>query len=181
MDIFNDMQLIKRLFFAMRNGIIADNLKENGSPYERIFGLNLPQLSEIAKNTGFNNELALQLRDDSRTRESQLLSSMLINPDDVNEDRAIDWLRAMRTQEAIDVLCLKLIRKLNNPDKIAEMCLAYEDILMKYACLRILWNIYINYPRQSMEIIKSASFSDERLRKIADDLMAEIEFIEPID
>ena len=35
----NEMQIVKRHFFAMRNGIIADTLRRAGSPYHIIFGL----------------------------------------------------------------------------------------------------------------------------------------------
>ena len=40
----------------MRNGIVADTLRKAGSPYRIIFGLNLPQISEIARVTGCNHE-----------------------------------------------------------------------------------------------------------------------------
>ncbi len=39
---------IKQRLYAMRNGVIADSLRNAGSPYRSIFGLNLPQLTEIA-------------------------------------------------------------------------------------------------------------------------------------
>ncbi len=42
------MQQIKRRFFAMRNGVVADMLRRAGSPFHIIFGLNLPQIVEIA-------------------------------------------------------------------------------------------------------------------------------------
>ena len=45
---YNRMQIIKRRFFAMRNGIIADTLRKAGLDYRMIFGLNLPQVVEIA-------------------------------------------------------------------------------------------------------------------------------------
>ena len=45
---YNQMQIIKRRFFAMRNGIIADTLRKAGLDYRMIFGLNLPQITDIA-------------------------------------------------------------------------------------------------------------------------------------
>ena len=58
---YNDMQLVKRRFFAMRNGIIADTLRSAGSPFKIIFGLNLPQIIDIASQTPHTIELAEQL------------------------------------------------------------------------------------------------------------------------
>ena len=48
MSEFNQIQLIKRRFFAMRNGIVADTIRKAGFDYRMIFGLNLPQLKDIA-------------------------------------------------------------------------------------------------------------------------------------
>lgn len=49
---FNKMQLLKRRFFAMRNGAVADSLRRQGADYRIIFGLNLPQLVDIAREFG---------------------------------------------------------------------------------------------------------------------------------
>ena len=43
-----NLQQIKSRFMAMRNGIVADALRKGGMPHKVIFGLNVPQLSEIA-------------------------------------------------------------------------------------------------------------------------------------
>ena len=54
MSDFNPLQNIKRRFFALRNGVIADTLRRAGSPFKIIFGLNLPQLAEIAAELGYS-------------------------------------------------------------------------------------------------------------------------------
>ena len=78
MSEFNKMQTVKRRMFAMRNGIIADSLRKAGSPFRMIFGLNLPQLDEIAADTGKDEELALMLFADRNNRESSLLAPMIM-------------------------------------------------------------------------------------------------------
>ena len=40
---------IKHSFLAFRNGIVSDTLRKAGMPYGIIFGLQLPQLAEIAR------------------------------------------------------------------------------------------------------------------------------------
>ena len=42
---FNQTQEIKRRFFAMRNGIVADTIRKAGLQDKMIFGLNLPQIT----------------------------------------------------------------------------------------------------------------------------------------
>lgn len=45
---FNLMQTVKRRFFAMRNGALAEQMRSRGLTYRINFGLNLPQIKEIA-------------------------------------------------------------------------------------------------------------------------------------
>ena len=84
MERFNDMQQIKRHFFAMRNGIVADVLRKAGSPFRIIFGLTLPQITDVANATGKNAELARRLWDNKTTRCSMLLAPMIM-PEDAIE------------------------------------------------------------------------------------------------
>ncbi|MDE6370251.1 MAG: hypothetical protein K2K92_02035, partial [Duncaniella sp.] len=74
---YSPIQTIKRRFFAMRNGVIADTLRKAGLPYRIIFGLNLPQIAEIAEETGADEALARQLWADTGTRESMMLAPMI--------------------------------------------------------------------------------------------------------
>ncbi|MDE7376526.1 MAG: hypothetical protein K2N16_06735, partial [Muribaculaceae bacterium] len=68
------MQTLKRSMYAMRNGIVADALRKGGCPHKMVFGVNLPQLAEIARNFGKNREVAEQLWADTSTRESMMLA-----------------------------------------------------------------------------------------------------------
>ena len=43
------MKMVKHLFMTYRNGIVADTLRKAGLPFGVIFGLQLPQLSGIAR------------------------------------------------------------------------------------------------------------------------------------
>ena len=76
---------IKHQFLAYRNGIIADTLRKAGYPHPIIFGLQIPQLGEIAQmvlsdhNTD-RNALAHQLWADKTVRESPLLACWLFDP-----------------------------------------------------------------------------------------------------
>ena len=74
---FNDMQKVKRAFFTMRNGALADNMRRQGANYRIIFGVNLPQLIEIARETPHDATLTQALWDNKTTRESMLLAPMI--------------------------------------------------------------------------------------------------------
>lgn len=63
---------------AMRNGIVGDIYRRAGIDcYKIIFGLNLPQMREIACDYEKDAELAAALWNDKTVRESRLLSTWL--------------------------------------------------------------------------------------------------------
>ena len=68
---FNEMQKVKRQFFALRNGVVADALRRAGLPHRIIFGLSVVDLKMIAREVGVNTELSEMLRDNVSTRESR--------------------------------------------------------------------------------------------------------------
>lgn len=94
---FNRFQQIKRNFFAMRNGIVADTIRRGGLQYKMIFGLNLPQIADIAATLQHSRELAEELWADIRTRESRLLSPMVYPRDELTRERAAEMLREAQT------------------------------------------------------------------------------------
>ncbi|MCM1021482.1 MAG: DNA alkylation repair protein [Muribaculum sp.] len=133
---------IKKQFYAFRNGIIAETLRKQGSPYKYIFGLNLPQINEIAQNTEHTVELALQLLDNESTRESQLLSAMLIPANRLTVNLAQEWIEKAKSREAIDVFCMK---QLSQNREIAVELIASNigatNPLTRYAVLRMFFRL----------------------------------------
>ena len=87
---FNDMQSVKRQFFAYRNGIIADTMRKAGSPFKIIFGLNIPQIKQIASEIGKNKALAAKLWNNTTTRESMLLAPMIYPADELDIAEAFE-------------------------------------------------------------------------------------------
>ena len=56
-----ELKDIKQQFFTYRNGMLADRLREAGDCHKVIFGLNLPQIVDIARMAGCNKALAEEL------------------------------------------------------------------------------------------------------------------------
>ena len=104
---FNPMQALKRRFFAMRNGVIADTLRRAGSPFHIIFGLNLPQIVEIATEVPAADAPALAeaLWANRGTRESMLIAPMLMPRDSVDAARAERMMREAPCAEVADAIC----------------------------------------------------------------------------
>lgn len=74
-EIKETIKRVKHEFMAYRNGIVSDTLRKAGMPYSVIFGLQLPQLTQIAKGIGKSEAIADYLWDDKGVRESRLLAS----------------------------------------------------------------------------------------------------------
>lgn len=156
---FNMMQGVKRRFFAMRNGLLADQMKGAGAPYRIIFGLLQAQVADIAAqvmegtlderpeklDAEATAELARSLRDNTTTRESQLIAPMLMPLEALGEAEARQWLLSCPTTEVADTLCLKLLRRHPAAPAIASETLERADAtpIQLYAALRLILNLLI--------------------------------------
>lgn len=138
---FNDMQTIKRRMFAMRNGALADSLRRLGAPYKIIFGVNIPQLAEIARDYVADKRLAQRLWENVSTRESMLIAPMIYPRDEMSEEDAVRWIEQVPAAEVADILCHRLLRHLSfAPDLVARFADSENDML-RYVALRLAFNL----------------------------------------
>lgn len=164
---FNAMQKVKRRFFAMRNGDLAQQMAERGAKYRINFGLNLPQISEIARDflpggrerEGLSPDFDMadfsrRLRDNTTTRESMLIAPMLFPVDSLTMEEALAWACSVPTPEVADILCLKLLRNFHAARELAEALLSEPTPMSHYTALRLLLNLV-----QTGKISPSAAIS----------------------
>ena len=131
-------QEVKKQFFALRNGALGDLLrKQCADPHHVIFGLNLPQLKQVAAMAGKDAELAAQLWANPECRESRLLAPMVC-PDEAADEQ---WCRQVRCPEEADVLCHALMRHRPDAVRIAAELADLPDELMHYCALRLMLNV----------------------------------------
>ena len=136
----------------MRNGVIADTLRKAGSPYKIIFGLNLPQLTEIAGRETKNAEIALQLWQNTTTRESMLLAPMLYPVEEFTEETARQWIESAFSTEAVDILCHRLIRFMPFAFSLVRHYIDSDTGLERYAALRLLWKYIPSHKGEAMNM-----------------------------
>lgn len=165
---YNDMQLLKRSMYAMRNGIVADALRKGGSPHKMVFGVNLPQLADIARDFGKNREVAEQLWADTGTRESMLIAPMLMPADVFSADDAKRWIDSCPSREAIDILCHKLLKLCPFALDLARELAADADKMRHYAGLRLMCNLAPRHPAIAAEMGQQemADGSEKQLAQI---------------
>ncbi|MDE5901533.1 MAG: DNA alkylation repair protein [Muribaculaceae bacterium] len=133
-----ELREAKQQFFALRNGLLADTIRQQtADPHRLIFGLNLPQLTEIAAQTDKDETLADTLWADADCRESRLLAPMVCP----HEAPRTQWLEQVKSVEEADILCHRLLRHQPEAETTALRLTASSDPLMRYAALRLLLNL----------------------------------------
>lgn len=158
---------LKQRLYLMRNGIVADTLRKAGSPYSVIFGVNLPQLKEIAIDAGHDRELAQAAWGNATSRECMLVAPMIMPPADFTIDMARSWIDTAVATEAIDILCLKLLREQPYALALAQEMAADSDPMRHYAGLRLMCNIAHKHPGEAVAMGQKEMQSDKPLRQMA--------------
>lgn len=133
---------IRKDFYAMRNGIIADTLRKGGLEQKYIFGLQLPQIKEIADRYRPDipedaAQVARTLWSDRDCREARLLSCHMMPPTLMEEQEANEWAISVATREEADILAFRLLRYLPYASKLAETLGSDEDSLKRYTASAI--------------------------------------------
>lgn len=154
---FNPVQQLNRRLYAMRNGIVADTLRRSGSPFKIIFGVNLPQLVEIAANTPKSVELAEQMWFDTVKRENMLIAPMLIPCESMTIERARQWIAIIPCAEVADVLCHRLLRHCPFALELATQLADSQNDIERYTAVRLMFNLVARYPREALHIAETES------------------------
>ncbi len=178
MHAISDLPRIKHLLYAMRNGVVADALRKQGAPFRMIYGVNLPQLTEIASQITHDKATAQALWDDRNVRECMLLAPLVYPRDAFDEDTAMTWVCQAPTQEVIDILCHKLLRHLDFAYDMARRLSDSESDMIRYAALRLMFNLLPkNVNETKSYAAKELQREKQATQYIARALLDEIEFI----
>lgn len=143
MEFKEQIRQIKSDFFSLRNGEIADTLRKAGNPYKIIFGLQMPQLEQIAEKCGKNKELAEWMWANDSTRESKLFATMIYPIEKFDIEKTEKWVREAETFELIDSLCFRIIRHINNSENLVDKYIESKEERMRYFAFRLAINLLI--------------------------------------
>lgn len=133
---------IRKEFYAYRNGLLADTLRKGGLEQKYIFGLQLPQIKEIA--SGYRSEkpgedaaLARRLWEDRGCREARLLACHLMPPTEMDREESLRWAEDCTTREEADILAFRLLRYIPDSREIATRLEKSESQLHQYTAVAI--------------------------------------------
>lgn len=129
---------IRKQFFALRNGLIADTLRKGGLTQKYIFGLQLPQIKEIAMRYTPHNSaecvaMARELWKDSDCREARLLACHIMPIDEISEEEALAWTEDIKSREEADILAFRLLRHLPCAENLQQRLKGSDSSLLRYA------------------------------------------------
>ena len=175
---FSGLQKIKREFFSRRNGITAEVLRKGGSPFKIIFGLMIPQLSEIASEVGKDEHLAELLWDNNSTRCSMLLAPMVMPVEKFTLEKALKWVREIPAREVSDVLCLKLLSQTEFQKELFDL-LALNDGQQLDLAMRLALQQLRKHGREWESRAVKAAYHPEAEKNLflKNQLMEEIEYL----
>lgn len=133
---------IRKHFYALRNGMIADTLRKGGLEQKYIFGLQLPQIKETASQFRPADEqeaasLAHSLWEDRECREARLLACHIMPPALLPEGEAVKWAEDVSSREEADILAFRLLRYIDQPESIARRLKESDTDLKKYMATAI--------------------------------------------
>ncbi len=133
---------IRKHFYAMRNGMIADTLRKGGLEQKYIFGLQLPQIKETAEIFKPKTEteaaaLARSLWKDRDCREARLLACHMMPPSNMTKEEATEWAKEVITREESDILAFRLLRYVAGAEEIADLLDDADSPLKNYTATAI--------------------------------------------
>jgi len=86
---------------------VVERMAKFGITSKKIYGVSIPNLRKMAKETGTNHQLALELWDQG-IRETRILASMVDDPALVIERQIEKWVKDFDSWEVCDQCCMNL-------------------------------------------------------------------------
>lgn len=100
---------IKKELRSSMNGILSARMRESGTPYRLVFGVELPRLQTIASEFEPGRVLAQELWNQHTIRECQILAVLLMPVSEMLPEVADIWLDEAPSAEVVQIMVLHLL------------------------------------------------------------------------
>lgn len=118
---------------SLSNPEDAEGMARFGISHQKTYGIRMPELRRIAKNTGKDHELAEQLWN-AGYGETKILASLIEDPKLVTEGQMEKWVDEFDSWDVCDQCCINLFRKIPFArPKIFEWSLRDEEFVKRAA------------------------------------------------
>lgn len=136
---FDLYQQIKKDFFSLRNGIVAEILRKVDTSHQFIYGLTVPEFISLSKKYPKDMILGLKLWNDKKTRESRLFSLYLIPVKQLEKNKVIEMIKDVSTREEAEMLAFKILKHLPYAKELLEeMSIVAELSSESHHCINML-------------------------------------------
>ena len=125
------IKAIKRRFRLRMNGPVAASMREKGMNYRVNFGLNYPQIKEIAAGLQPDRALAGRLWEED-VRESKILSTLIYPPGEMSRSEADKWVKEIPYPEIADYAVMNLFVRLSFAPELMMESVRSGNPLVRY-------------------------------------------------
>ena len=139
---------------SLSNPKNVEGMAHFGINPKNTYGISIPNLRKIAKETGKNHELAQQLWE-SGIHEARILASMIDNPKMVTEEQMEKWIKDFDSWDVCDQVCMNLFDKTNFAyDKVIEWSKRNEEFVKRTGFSLIACMAFHNKDIEDKDFIK---------------------------
>ncbi len=125
-DLDAEVREIRRKIILLKNGVVSDSMRDKGIVYKRNWGVDLPQIKEIAQMHEPSLELAERLWA-LEIRETIILATLLAPADALTEVKAEGWVADVENIEMAEQISMNLLSRLPGSTDIALHCAGSDE------------------------------------------------------
>ena len=111
-QIHEKLKEIKQSFRLLMNGVASHSMRQKGVTYKINWGVPIPDLQKMAAEYSKDYELAIELWKED-IRECQVLATLIMPAEKMDEDLVEVWMERLRTQEMAELLAFNLLQYLD--------------------------------------------------------------------
>ena len=122
---------IKQKLRLSMNGVASGSMREAGIGYKLNFGVGIPQLKQIASETGKDAELAAALWKED-IRECRILAALVYPEEQFLPDLADLWIEQIEFPDLAEVCSMYLFSRMKGAAQAAFRWIASENAMARY-------------------------------------------------
>ena len=143
MDVKEQIKEIKQSFRLMRDGAVAQSMRDKGLNYHLNWGATLPRLRAKADELGPNYDLAIALWKEN-VRECKILATMLMPPEKMLPEVCDIWMEQVPSQEIAEQVAFNLWQYLPYAPMKAYQWIANDQEYYQLCGFHVLSRLFMN-------------------------------------
>lgn len=139
----NQLQKIKRSFRLLMNGVASRSMREKGFEYKINWGIQLPDIKEMAMEYGKDFSLAVELWKEN-IRECKILATLIMPAEEMPRELVDIWIEQTKTQEIAEMAAFNLYQYLKFAPELAYEWIASCNATKQLSGFLLLARLFAN-------------------------------------